>query len=253
MLKRSEEMDDATLPIVSVCLITDRNRCPPNFTPILKSHDDQTDADLWREGGFSFGLFNRTVRYIAINRIAPENSPHEVVTDLAIINEKEAVPTNFVCIDYTADTKERALRKKFICCRFTPRNDAIDAVTDLIVLNKSKRPPKGFTSAGEIDGALICFKVTTIPPTYGTRPTPQPAAVQAPIANPTSIYPQLDSDLSLTMRAPFVSHRPLDGVPFKLSPKFEPKGTVGVISQFEVQTAALDSDYNFRLERSIVN
>lgn len=85
-----------------------------------------------------------------------------MITDLAIISEKEAVPTNFVCIDFTADTskvlnfeelilgflEERALRKKFLCVRFTQRNDAIDALTDIIVLNKAKRPPKGFASAG---------------------------------------------------------------------------------------------------------
>lgn len=84
----------------------------------------------------------------------------EVVTDLAIISEKEAVPSNFVCIDFTADTslftniikpnflEEKALKKKYLCARFTPRNDTLDALSELVILARSKKPPKGFTSAG---------------------------------------------------------------------------------------------------------
>jgi len=47
------------------------------------------------------------VRYIALSRkISPEHShlALEVVTDLAVISDKEAVPSSFVCIDFTADS-----------------------------------------------------------------------------------------------------------------------------------------------------
>lgn len=72
----------------------------------MKAHDDGSDADLWREG-FGFGIFNRVVRYIAVSRHISDTQCLEVVTDLAVISEKEAVPVNFVCIDFTADTSMR--------------------------------------------------------------------------------------------------------------------------------------------------
>ncbi|KAI6183326.1 hypothetical protein M3Y97_00477400 [Aphelenchoides bicaudatus] len=262
MLQRTPDFEDNELPIISMCIITDRNRCPPNFIPILKTADDNSDADLWRDG-FGFGIFNRSVRYIAINRVAPQSGPHEIITDLAIINEKEAVPTNFVCIDYTADTKERALKKKFICVRFTQRNDAIDALTDVIVLSKNKRPPKGYTSAGEVDGILICFKVATIPQSYGIKQN-MPATSMAT----NSFYPSLNgesavpTDLaqglssSLNFRSPFGAHCSLDGVPFKLNPRFTVQST-SPSSESALADPLLDLnldtlDYNFRLERSII-
>lgn len=79
--------------------------------------------------------------------------------------------------------EERALKKKFICVRFSQRNDAMDALTDIIVLNRNKRPPKGYVSAGyvladnidqysifrEVDGAMICFKASAIPASYGVK------------------------------------------------------------------------------------
>ncbi len=36
---------------------------------IGKTHDDQTDADLWKE----FAIFNRAYRYLAVSRELPRN------------------------------------------------------------------------------------------------------------------------------------------------------------------------------------
>lgn len=49
----------------------------------------------------------------------------------------------------------------------------MDAITDIIVLSKQKRPPKGYTSAGDIDGLMICYKQTPIAETYGRLPHSQ--------------------------------------------------------------------------------
>lgn len=45
-------------------------------------------------------MFTRVLRLLF-------QAAHEVITDIAVITEKEAVPTNFVCIDYTADSSKR--------------------------------------------------------------------------------------------------------------------------------------------------
>uniref|UniRef100_A0AC35GCB4 MABP domain-containing protein n=1 Tax=Panagrolaimus sp. PS1159 TaxID=55785 RepID=A0AC35GCB4_9BILA len=275
------------LPIVSICVISDKQKCPPAFIPILKAFDDMSDADLWKDGGF-FG-FNRSLRYLAISRAISDNTLKafddmsdadllkdaisdnntlEVVTDLLIISEKEAIPANFISIDFTVDSNERALRKKYLCARFTPRNDALDAITDIIVLARSKRPPKGYTSAGEVDGMNICFKVSTISETYGrlvhsqSNPGPLYPAVPTKILNEEyrRSNPNLDSNKQLdfnqfTIRAQKGSIKGIDGIPFKLRPDLKAASTRNerntlpelINPQFE------NFSYNFATERQCVH
>ncbi|CAD5212438.1 unnamed protein product [Bursaphelenchus okinawaensis] len=252
MLCKDAEFGENELPIVSLCLIADKARCPANFTAITKSADDGSDADLWKDG-FGFGIFNRTVRYLAISRIAPENTAHEVITDLSVISEKEAVPTNFVCIDYTADTKERALKKKFVCVRFTPRSDALDALTDVIVHTRHRKPPKGYTLAGEVDGAYICFRVQTIPENYGVKQrNPQPSLY--PSLDPTPLPPGTSNPLPnigvCTIRAGQHPIKGLEGIEFKLNPRLVTTNSSGAKEPDPELPDQYDFSYNFNLERS---
>jgi ESCRT-I complex subunit MVB12 len=265
MLQRNTEMGEE-LPIVSICVISDKQKCPPAFIPILKAFDDMSDADLWKDGGF-FG-FNRSLRYLAISRAISDNNTLEVVTDLLIISEKEAIPANFISIDFTVDSNERALRKKYLCARFTPRNDALDAITDIIVLARSKRPPKGYTSAGDVDGMNICFKVSTISETYGrlvhsqSNPGPLYPAVPTKILNEEyrRSNPNLDNNKQLdfnqfTIRAQKGSIKGIDGIPFKLRPDLKAASTRNerntlpelINPQFE------NFSYNFATERQCVH
>uniref|UniRef100_A0A914EM61 Multivesicular body subunit 12A n=1 Tax=Acrobeloides nanus TaxID=290746 RepID=A0A914EM61_9BILA len=259
--------EENVLPIVSICIIADRNKGPPGFTPILKTHDESIEADIWKEG---WGIFNRTVRYLAISRqITADTSSFEVVNDIAIIEAKEAVPNGFTCVDFTADSKEKALRKKYFCVRFLPRNDAVDAVTDIIVLSKNKRPPKGYTSAGDIDGLLICFKQTPIAETYGRLPHSK--------SNPSTLYPSIGgsgsseirhstSDISkmhtndvnaFTIKTPLNGTvKGIDGVPFKLNAKFAnalTQKTDHPLPEIQDPRVSQKYIYNFSLERSIVS
>lgn len=73
MLTRSTEFDEelGAKPIYGVCIVTDPKNAPKNYTPIIKTFDDGTDADLWKEGGIT-SFFSRPVRYLCINRV-PEN------------------------------------------------------------------------------------------------------------------------------------------------------------------------------------
>uniref|UniRef100_A0AC34F460 MABP domain-containing protein n=1 Tax=Panagrolaimus sp. ES5 TaxID=591445 RepID=A0AC34F460_9BILA len=251
------------VPIVSICVISDKNKCPPSFIPILKSFDDMSDADLWKDGGF-FG-FNRSLRYLAISRAISDNTTLEVVTDLLIISEKEAIPANFISIDFTVDSNERALRKKYLCARFTPRNDALDAITDLIVLARSKRPPKGYTSAGDVDGMNICFKVSTIPETYGrlvhSRSNPGPLYPSVPTKILNEEYrhsnPHLDKQMDFnqfTIRAQKGSIKGIDGIPFKLRPDLKAASTRnGRDTLPELVNPQIDNfSYSFATERQCV-
>jgi len=292
MLERSSEMEDTDLPVVSICIVADKNKAPQGFVPITKTHDDATDADLWREG-FGFSLFSRQVRYIAVSRKISAEHSHlalEVVIDLAVISDKEAVPTSFVCIDFTADSKERALKKKFLCARFASRNDSLDAVTDVVVLAKSRRAPKSYTLAGEVDGMLICFKVSTIPDGYArlshSQSTSEISSSQdaankrnsqlyPPIAAPGP-HSQSIGDLasvggphgqavaaaatgisSFTIRQSAVNHvKGVDGVPFQLNPVFARALDTGkdqTLPEIPELRSLQTPSVNLRLERQVLS
>lgn len=158
-----------------------------------------------------------------------------------------------------------------MCARFTPRNDALDAVTDIVIMSKSKRPPKGYTSAGDIDGLILCFKVSTIPETY--------ARLSHSKSNPGTLYPDLPhkpsiddsgyrhstSDLELnnavrnevanfTIRMP-KGIRGVDGIPFKLSAELENaarKKNAEDLPELIDPQISLNFDYNFATERQCV-
>jgi len=167
-------------PITDVCIVADKARCPLNYEVISRAYDDpHTEADVWKDGFFAF---SRVLRYICISRAVPKNAfVCNVVADIAITNAGDIVPSGFAAIEFCADTREKALRKKQLCIRTMPRESAVDAVNEVIVLAKIKKPPTGFSLAGEIDGLLICYK-------YGTIPADFPGARNDGAA---SVYPNL--------------------------------------------------------------
>ncbi|GMT33118.1 hypothetical protein PFISCL1PPCAC_24415 [Pristionchus fissidentatus] len=196
-LVRSVDMSAETLPLTGICIVADRNKAPIGFTPVLKTHDDSTDADLWRESAFS--LWSRPVRYLAVSREIKHNIPsaRSVITDLTVTKESEPVPHGYIAVDYTADSKEKALRKRFLCVKTEPLESCVDAVTEIVVLNKAKRPPKDHSLAGEVDGILICFKTGVIPAHYGMKHSQSETNIGFGVAPrpgipSSSAYPQLD-------------------------------------------------------------
>lgn len=61
-------------------------------------------------------------RYLAVSREEPKAALPggvTVVTDLTIVNEKDPIPHGFVAIDYTVDTREKALRLVVLLLRST--------------------------------------------------------------------------------------------------------------------------------------
>ncbi|TKR73930.1 hypothetical protein L596_021174 [Steinernema carpocapsae] len=166
MLQRQSEMGEEgeQTPIVALCLVADRHKAPFGFSAITRTFDDHSDADIWKEG--MWAIINRPVRYIAVSRQVPKGStPNniEVLVDLTIVNDKDPVPPGFTALDFTADSREKGLRKKYICIKTAARSSVVDAIGDIIILAKSKRPPMGYSQAGEIDGMLVCYKHVVIP------------------------------------------------------------------------------------------
>ncbi|CAG5095290.1 Protein of unknown function [Cotesia congregata] len=112
-------------PITAISVVEDIDKCPPNFTVISKTYDQDIDADLWRESGL---FIKKKGRYI--------------------------------CHSKTEDQK--AWRKKQVCYKLQNKDLCSVAVTDIIVCSRIKKAPSGFTYAGEVNGVIICYKLSAL-------------------------------------------------------------------------------------------
>ncbi|CAJ0951813.1 unnamed protein product, partial [Mesorhabditis belari] len=278
-LTKSGEMEQSPTPITGLCIVADKNKPPRGFSAISKANDDSSDADLWRESSFS--IFSRPVRYLCFSRDTPNTgikAPISVVTDITIVKESEPIPHGFVAIDYTADSGERALRKKFLCVKSEPRDAVVDAIGEIVLLNKAKKTPRDYTSAGEIDGIMVCFRVIVIPPNFGVHHSNSERNISITGQQPTGLYPglgiggggpsQSTPDLSnvdhlrsavnaFTIKPMNTGPKPLDGVEFKLNPIYEQisgNKQKDVLPAFpQIDLSRLDSDemdYRYQLEHS---
>ncbi|KAE9416222.1 hypothetical protein Angca_002726 [Angiostrongylus cantonensis] len=254
-LAKSEDYEATSLPITAVCIVADKNKCPKGFTPITRCHDDSTDADLWRESAFS--LWSRPVRYLAISREIPEATIRVMflVSDITVVKDTDPIPHGFIAIDYCADSREKALRKRFICIKTEPRDSIVDAV---------------------VDGAAICFRVIVVPPTFGLKCSTSDRALSSNSGKlalpPIGLYPHLsqsgstpanldqkqNANMFTIKNTGAVKLRGLDGVPFKLNPQLASKlrapvedNSVDPTVIFDIRR--LDSEeftYSFSLERA---
>lgn len=129
-----------------------------NFSPVHRTYDQDQDADLWRE---KIIIGRPTSRYLCISKT--EGLPEYVLETLKIISEKDSPPQEFSLLSRTADTEQKAWRKKQIAYKLSKRGNVTNAITDIILCSKLKSAPEGFKFAGEINGILICYKTGAIP------------------------------------------------------------------------------------------
>ncbi|XP_051858305.1 multivesicular body subunit 12A [Drosophila albomicans] len=146
-------------PITSLHIVEDFERCPKNFNAIHRTYDQDADADLWRDYNILFG--RQTTRYLCLSK--SEGLPDYVVETLKVIAEKVPPPKEFSLLSRTADSDQKAWRKRQIAYKLSKRGTVTHAVTDVILCSKLKIAPDGFKLAGDINGVLICYKTGAIP------------------------------------------------------------------------------------------
>lgn len=262
--------DNATpaVPMTAMCIVADKNKAPRGFVPIVKCQDDQAEADLWRDGFFTI---NRQVRYICTSTEIPDSNiktPVQVITNLIIVRETDPIPHGYVAIDYTADSREKSLRKKYVCIRTEPRDRVVDAIGEIIILGKTKKVPRDYTSAGDIDSLLICYKVIPIPQTYGIQTSNSTSNLETQQST-GGLYPGLPNlsnstpanlDVSgvsgssaFTMKNVGIPRvKAIDGIDFKVNPMFVKSDSnsgssqLPDLSQFNhLEQNRLDDKYNY--------
>ncbi|XP_033725395.1 multivesicular body subunit 12B-like isoform X4 [Pecten maximus] len=264
-------MSNSDWPITAVTVVTDPSKCPAGFTIIDKTYDKRDDADLWRDGYFG----KRICRYMCVERSAPSVGK-DVLVDVAVINERDPIPAGFTCIDFTSDTREKAMKKKMLCVRYMSSTLTNDAIAELIILSKGvRRPPNGYNLVGELNNLALCFKMASFrsPTTESqqnnvAQPYSPNYTTEAPLnnmanigttlpyaINPTGNHarPGLDRTNSL---AGIGSNHPLSGVPWQINPRYTEMTRlqdimipqIGYKSIMDIEN---EYSYSFNIERSV--
>jgi len=273
-------------PITSLSIVEDYEKCPKNFKPLHRTFDADHDADLWKENVI-FG--RRTGRYLCISK--SEGVPEYIIEHLKIIGEKETPPQGYSLLSRTYDTEQKAWRKKQLCYKLARKGNVKTAVTEIVLCSKTKLAPDGYTSAGEINGILICYKSETIapvkrpaPPTPEAKindiqkqidqlkcsaevPTPPPRNRKVPITDLDDEYEFIQPGYQLSPNRPapepprvesyptgtlyYSTAAEISGVPFQISSNLN-KTSVIALPSFDAKSALTKLDYNFALERQIL-
>ncbi|KAL8606410.1 hypothetical protein ACOMHN_060315 [Nucella lapillus] len=264
------------LPITGICVVSDPNKTPPNFTVIDRTYDRSEDADLWKDGIFG----RRTMRYLCVERSVPDMSK-DVLIDVTFINEKDPSPPGFTVIENTIDSGEKALKKKLLCGRWMLPSMTNDAITELIFLSRSlRKPPNGFSLVGETNNMALetnnmalCYKMGKLakPTTSLSQPLPPPQAAQGYTPQPYNMNP-LNTNLPYTHRASAGSeatsprrleqssslagavNAPISGVPWQLNPRFQTMAELQRLTIPEIRYKSLmdierEYEYDFKMER----
>ncbi|KAM7305781.1 hypothetical protein ISCGN_015677 [Ixodes scapularis] len=242
------------LPITDVCILEDPQNCPPGYHVVDKTFDQDTDADLWKDGFFG----RRITRYICYSKA--QNT--ECIQSLVVVADKEMPPEGHVVMSATRDTDQRAMKKKFLCFKTVSRDYAGEAVSDIIVLSKSRKPPDGFVLAGEVNSLHIGYKLTQVTPVNGRKNSyHQPPLPPLPYPLPSHIENHLQGNAigeRTSQQGRPALKSAIDDVPFEINPRYR---TMSRLSEFtmpniRVKTASElydEYNYNFQVERQAQN
>ncbi|NXW89415.1 MB12A protein, partial [Alopecoenas beccarii] len=199
-----------------------------------------------------------------------------VVTDVQVLSERSPQPPGYTRVPEFPEPRAAASRKKRVYVKLVPAAAAETVVTELKVSGKSKTLP-GYLKIGEIGSfAIWCKKGPFLQPGPPPLPKPRPLSphlrqlsLQPPDRYQTHPFKPPRSHLNrprtgnqsrerwchLVVSAP-PSGAPspllspaMDGVPFTLHPKFEPKlssGNNALLADLSVKSLAdIEREYNY--------
>lgn len=68
--------------------------------------------------------------------------------EILVLTDKASPPKGFSLLSRTADSEQKAWRKKQFCYRLVNKKEIQTAVTDIIICSRLKKAPIGFSFAG---------------------------------------------------------------------------------------------------------
>ncbi|VVC40841.1 Hypothetical protein CINCED_3A002764 [Cinara cedri] len=215
-------------PISALCIVEDIAKCPAGYFPVSKTHDQDSDADLymtsWKETVFTG---RKLTRYLCLSKT--EGISDYILVNIDIINEKEGPPDGYCLISRTIDSDQKAWRKRQLCYKLTRKSLASHAITDIILLSRSKKAPDGFNLVGDLNGFTLCYKTSPQSPANAPLPPLPPLTYNLAPSLPTESTPNnngsLSSHPSLDSSANSLSHdydRLMSLKPTRPAPKLPP-------------------------------
>merc|ERR1719239_390449 len=224
------------------------------------------------------------MRYLCLERLPPTRN-RDILVDVTLINERDAVPPGFTVLEYTHDSREKATKKKVLCVRWMVPSMTHDAITDLILLYRSqRRAPIGYTLVGELNNMSLCYRMGKVKSTSST-PEAAPsrelegyAASAAPYGMPPvasglpySFTPQTTSPPTPAPRNPPTHSAavptatssnsnipPLSGIEWKMNPRYSvlielQSLTIPDINGKTLMDIEQMYGYDFNVEYSVAN
>ncbi|RZC32618.1 DUF2464 domain containing protein, partial [Asbolus verrucosus] len=130
-------------PITAIQIVENLEKCPKGFHPISRTYDQDQDADLRESSIFK----SSSARYLCISKTEVAGLPDFVIQEIFVLTDKFNLPKGFSLLNRTADSEQRAWKKKQLCYRLVNVREAKVAVTDIIICSRLKKAPGGFQFA----------------------------------------------------------------------------------------------------------
>ncbi|CAK1599350.1 unnamed protein product [Parnassius mnemosyne] len=226
-------------PVLSLQIVESVAKCPAGYWPVSRTYDEDADAGLLRQNGL-FG--KKPSHYICLSK--SEGVPGYVMDGVAVVGEREAAPAGY-------SVAGRAGKRR-LCTRVSrpaaaaPRAP-VTPVTDVIVCSKMRQAPRGFLLAGEINGKMVCYKLSG--GSTDTSPTGAPNEYEnvvtniTPEANRSSVSVRLYQELKLRWDG-CTGLRPAPERPPKLSPLINELNNLNMNSpNSNIEELKTDHDY----------
>ncbi|KAG1687438.1 Multivesicular body subunit 12B [Nymphon striatum] len=260
ILKMMEDLYNALPdenPITSLCIVEEPSNCPAGHNLVSKTHDQDTDADLWKDGFFR----SKVTRYLCYSKTVLQED--HVLESIIILNDKDQTPRDYSAIGMTRDSDQPAMKKKLFCLKLAHHSALEEAITDVIVLSKyNRRPPTGFMISGEINGLSICYKLGKLKSSKENKVLQSNLPYQlAPGATPSQGFPTWSPGYRPNTGNANSQHKTgssvnystaIDGVPFEINAKYNLKNLSNfIVPQINVKTAEQlehEYGYDFRVE-----
>ncbi|GBP08271.1 Multivesicular body subunit 12B [Eumeta japonica] len=136
-------------PLLSLLIIENVAKCPAGYWPVSRTYDEDADAGLLRQNGL-FG--KKPSHYICLSKT--EGVPGYVVDGVIVVGERDTPPPGY-------GVAGRAGKRR-LCTRLAhrTRHPTNATVTDIIVCSRMRNAPDGFMLAGEINGKVVCYKLS---------------------------------------------------------------------------------------------
>ncbi|NXK43239.1 MB12A protein, partial [Piprites chloris] len=189
--------------------------------------------------------------YLCVRPASAQPPPCPVVTDVLVLSERSPQPPGYTRAPEFPEPRTGVSRRKRLLVKLEKPDEAAPAVLELQLSSKGRVLPL-YTKIGEIGGFAIWCKKGSVGPWPGPSTSPLSTGMEQLTLRPPRPPPPPSSAKgrshpeSLPDPSGIYGLSAMDGVPFALHPKFEPKLNSLVVADLTVKSLAdIEKEYNY--------